>query len=572
MPEKKQNTKGVPDEETAITEPGVTRKLPENFSPLPAEDKFPGPPDYTRKKLEHLLGEKYRIEQFLGKGAFAAVYKVTNLSLNRIEALKVLLDTKHNQPDFAKRFTQEARVSASLDHPNIVRVFDYGHTTDLFWFSMEYIDGPTLAEELSSRKTIGEIQAAALIRPLLDALEYSHNRGVIHRDIKPSNIMLDMCGLPHLMDFGIAKSTGSLLQTRTGQYLGTPVYMAPEQVSERKSVDNRADIYALGVMLYELLAGEYPFPADDPVQSLVIRLTNDPVPLSDVAPGIDPKLKFVTMRALEKDPKKRFATVSEMRMHLDQFLVDKYPEPLEITKIPQKPSEGLTTVYRGSSENIATVVSPQIQIKRSKWQRTLGLAIILIAVIAVGVMLLMNGKGAEPDRNESPIQRPAKQSLPPPATPPANEKTESQKQHLTREDGSKSKPEKPQITGPNNPDANKPAPVQKKADISPQRKPEPKPKPVISRPVTMPVLIKEATPVFPPDTGSNCSGLTINLSLVINKEGKVLKARVISTGHPPECSPALNAVKEAVLKNIYEPALDANGNPTLAAMAIAVTI
>ncbi|MCP4966135.1 MAG: serine/threonine protein kinase, partial [bacterium] len=210
--------------------------------------------DYRIQHLREKLGERYEFQALLGRGAFAAVYLVRNLRLNRLEALKVLSDAYDHDDAFVQRFIQEAKLVASLDHPNIVKVYDFGEVDGIVWFSMQHIDGPTLRSELKAQGRLSPIAVARLTIPLLGALGYSHELGTVHRDIKPSNILLDGRGHPYIMDFGIAKSSANALKTMTGRILGTPVYISPEQIQQGE-VDGRADLYALGVAMYEMLAG-----------------------------------------------------------------------------------------------------------------------------------------------------------------------------------------------------------------------------------------------------------------------------------------------------------------------------
>ncbi len=210
------------------------------------------------RRVADLLSSRFELVQFLGEGGFASVYQVVNRKLGRIEALKVLHASHTDEADFARRFEQEARVAASLDHPNIVKIFDYGQADELFWFTMQFVGGPTLHAELKKTRTFPCEVGVRIAVAVLDALDYSHRRGVVHRDVKPENVILDDERRPYLMDFGIAKSETSLVRTQTGTVLGSPAYIAPEQLTGAL-VDGRADLFALGVTLYRMLTGAFPF-------------------------------------------------------------------------------------------------------------------------------------------------------------------------------------------------------------------------------------------------------------------------------------------------------------------------
>ena len=277
------------------------------------------PIDFRLGHLRQILGDRYEFKAFLGRGAFASVYLVKNLRLGRSEALKVLAETHETTGEFGKRFVEEAMLVASLDHPNIVKVYDYGQSDGIIWYSMQLIDGPTLRSELAARQRMDSKRVVQLAIPLLDALEYSHQRGIIHRDIKPSNILLDSRGRPYVMDFGIAKSAESAMETMTGSVLGTPTYISPEQMSGQK-VDGRADMYSLGIALYELLAGLPPFHGPEPLVIMLQRMQKDAESLRIRFPELDADLDTIILKSLARDPDARFADAAEMR----QALIDRF--------------------------------------------------------------------------------------------------------------------------------------------------------------------------------------------------------------------------------------------------------
>ena len=232
------------------------------------------------------------IIECLGRGGMGVVYKARQPRLNRLVALKLLAPEKGRDPQFAERFEGEAKALAQLNHPDIVTVYDFGETNGLYYLLMEFVDGVNLRQLMRSQKITPE-QALAIVPRICEALQYAHDRGIVHRDIKPENILLDRQGQLKIADFGIAKIMGADHPASAGaearQIVGTPHYMAPEQVDHPKTVDHRADIYSLGVVFYELLTGELP-------------RGNFPPPSRKVQ--IDVRLDEIVLRALEKEPER----------------------------------------------------------------------------------------------------------------------------------------------------------------------------------------------------------------------------------------------------------------------------
>jgi eukaryotic-like serine/threonine-protein kinase len=287
-------------------------------------------PTSIEDRITKLLGDRYELIELLGKGGFASVFRVRSHRLGRTEALKVLSETLTEDSDFAKRFEQEARVAASLDHPQIVKVYDYGAADDFVWFSMQYVDGPSVGRELRMRESFDELSTARIAVGVLDALQYSHARGVIHRDIKPDNILLDREGRPYLTDFGVAKSQVALVKTHAGTLLGSPAYMSPEQL-QGKPLDGRSDLYSLGVTLYKMLAGGLPFTADDTFRATMKRLSEPPEPLAIRRPDVNAMLAEIVMRSLEKDVTLRYPDAETMREDLQSFLQDVTPPRVRLS-------------------------------------------------------------------------------------------------------------------------------------------------------------------------------------------------------------------------------------------------
>ncbi len=255
---------------------------------------------------------KYEIIELLGQGGMATVYKGYQPDIDRFVAVKVLPPHPGQDRQFVDRFRLEARTIAQLQHPHILPMHDYGSDADILYLIMAYVSGGSLKDRIE-RGPIPLHEAENLLRQMASALDYAHRRGVIHRDIKPDNILLDDEGNALLADFGIVKilegdKTAGL--TGTGGVLGTPAYMAPEQ-SQGLGVTPKADIYALGVIVYEMLTGRQPYQADTPMQVMLKHIT-DPVPsLLQVSAGMPPALEPVMSRVLAKDPDDRYDTATE---------------------------------------------------------------------------------------------------------------------------------------------------------------------------------------------------------------------------------------------------------------------
>ena len=265
-----------------------------------------------RGSLVGLQIGRYEVLEFIGRGGMAEVYKGRHTRLDRNVAIKVLPPGLATEADFRERFEREALSIAALRHPNIVQVFDFGDLEGMYYMVMDFIPGPALARRLREAGRLPLPQALSLLEGLAGALDYAHAQGIVHRDVKPSNVMLDECGdgtwRPILTDFGIAKIVaGGAQATQTGM-LGTLDYMAPEQVRASREVDGRADIYALGVMAFQMLTGRLPFTGDSPGQIMLAHLQKPvPDPLT-IVPDLPDRAAAALLQALAKHPDDRPAT------------------------------------------------------------------------------------------------------------------------------------------------------------------------------------------------------------------------------------------------------------------------
>src|SRR6266540_984322 len=254
----------------------------------------------------------YRIINQIGRGGMANVYKAYQPSVDRYVAIKVLPTQLAESKEFATRFHQEARIIAMLEHPHILPVFDYGESDGVAYFVMRYLEAGTLRDKMEAKRPLPLNEIDRIFTQLAEALSYAHAHGVVHRDLKPANALIDSYGNIFLTDFGIAKllESASPRLTQTDAIMGTPAYISPEQ-AQGQPVDQRSDIYSLGIILYEMVTGSVPFVADTPLAVLFKHIT-DPLPLpSKVKPDIPESIEKVILKALAKNPQDRFATASD---------------------------------------------------------------------------------------------------------------------------------------------------------------------------------------------------------------------------------------------------------------------
>ncbi len=270
--------------------------------------------------LEGVSLGQYRLVERLGKGGMAEVYKAYQPSLDRYVAIKVLHAYFAEEEDFRNRFQREARAVARLRHPNIVQIYDFGVEGDVYYMAMEFLAGGTLKQRLRRADALlPHPEVLRIVERVAAALDYAHARGIYHRDVKPANIMLTDDNQVILTDFGLAKMAEGSQYTRSGLSVGTPEYMAPEQ-GQGLTVDHRADVYSLGVVLYELLTGRLPYTADTPV-AVIFKHIKDPLPLPrTINPDLDEALERVILKALAKSPADRYQSAGDLAGALRQAM------------------------------------------------------------------------------------------------------------------------------------------------------------------------------------------------------------------------------------------------------------
>jgi len=259
----------------------------------------------------------------------ASIFKGTDLRTGRSVAIKVPHPEMESDPVFFDRFKREEEIGKALDHPGVMKVFADGERSQIYMV-MEWVDGRLLRQILTERKKLPPDRAIKITLGICDALDYIHSHGVVHRDLKPENIMVNGDDQIKLIDFGIAGQAGArrLTFAKLSQVMGTPEYISPEQVKGKRG-DARSDVYALGVMFYEMLTGKAPFEGPNPFAIMNDRLLNNPVPPRELDPSISPQLQEIIYRALERDPKNRYASAHEMALDLQ------HPENVGVAERPE---------------------------------------------------------------------------------------------------------------------------------------------------------------------------------------------------------------------------------------------
>lgn len=294
-------------------------------------------------EIDQLSGHFPQLEilEFLGRGGMGVVYKARQKSLGRVVALKLMAPERANDPQFSRRFTQEARALAALSHPNIVTIHDFGEAGGFYYLLMEFVDGVNLRQAMSAGRLTPE-QALAIVPPVCEALQYAHDHHIVHRDIKPENLLMDKEGRVKIADFGIAKMLGaeSMADFAESQPAGTPQYMAPEQKLHLQT-DHRADIYSLGVVLYEMLTGELPASNLQPPSKRI---------------HVDVRIDEIVLRALEIKPELRFPSANEFRSKVETVTLS------SVNSSPKRTEERPTSIYSphaliGASWMLASLVA-----------------------------------------------------------------------------------------------------------------------------------------------------------------------------------------------------------------------
>ena len=352
---------------------------------------------------ERVLGGRYRLERHLARGGMAEVYVADDQLLNRPVAVKVLFPELARDEAFVERFRREARSAASLNHHNIVSVYDFGEDEGSWFIVMEYVEGRTLRDIIKAEGPMDPARAAELASEVAAALAAAHAQGIVHRDIKPANVLIAAdTGTVKVTDFGIARAANARQDlTVPGTVLGTATYLSPEQ-AQGADIDARTDIYSLGMVLYEMLTGKPPFTGETSVAVAYQQLNRIAPPPSTLNPRVPPALDAVVMRAMSKDPVERQASAEEIREEL--LAVDRAAGDPDATAAIVSPvaAADTTVVAAGSATSVLPQVAPPPPVRERPpaavapevYQRRRAGVIVALALLAVAViaaLVLANG-------------------------------------------------------------------------------------------------------------------------------------------------------------------------------------
>lgn len=393
----------------------------------------------------------YQITEKLGEGGMGVVYKGLDTNLGRPVAVKMLTAELAHNPDIVERFRAEARAQANLSNPNLAVLYAFLVEDGTAFMVMEFVEGQTFEQMIRARGPIPPETALPLFKQALQGVGAAHRMGIVHRDIKPSNIMLNAQGVVKVMDFGIAKVVGTRGMTRTGMQLGTPAYMAPEQI-QSKPIDTRTDIYALGITLYQMLSGQLPFQHDSDFDTMNSQVMAAPPPMKQMFPYAPIQYQNVVAKALEKDPNNRFQTVEEFNSALEnpESVMTMGTAPTVLTTAVAAPSGGRTVLEApGASAAAAPAMAKtvmqtgviaaaqatsaaipisaqapgQVVAKKGGWNSGYTFAVIAVAAAAIVLAVVSFGKKgstftASQVNAPSPSSQNSPLSAPQPSAPP----------------------------------------------------------------------------------------------------------------------------------------------------------
>ena len=311
-----------------------------------------------------IINDRYEIGRRVGRGGMAEIFQARDILLDRSVAIKVLFAEFAVDPAFVERFRREAQSAAGLNHPNIVGVYDWGRVNNTYYIAMEFVDGRTLADIIRQNNNFTPVQVCDVISEVALALDSAHQNGVIHRDVKPGNILISTTGQVKVADFGIARALGAGIEqnlTQTGAVMGTATYFSPEQ-AQGAPTDQRSDIYSLGIVMYEMLAGTVPFTGENAVAIAYKQVHEDPAPLDRLNKSIPIGLAAIVTKCMAKNPDDRYSTAGEVRDDLRRF-VDGLPVLALTNRVVSASSDSATRVLpiTQTDPNATTVIAQQNQ-------------------------------------------------------------------------------------------------------------------------------------------------------------------------------------------------------------------
>ena len=342
--------------------------------------------NYVGKRLDG----RYEVQEIVGVGGMSVVYKAYDNVDDRIVAVKILKEEFAANEEFKRRFKNESKAIALLSHPNIVKVYDVNFGERLQYIVMEYIDGITLKEYINKQGAITWNDALYFMTQILGAVQHAHDKGIVHRDIKPQNIILLSSGNIKVTDFGIARFSRSETRTLTDQAIGSVHYIAPEQ-AKGEYTDEKADIYSLGVVLYEMLAGEVPFEAENAVSVALMQLQADAKRLTEINPDIPLGLEQICVRAMQKNPLDRYQTATEMLLDIEEIVRNPATTFNYVTKTDQSPTK-VITVDKSKPEPVEQDAEDDVEYEDPNRRKKIVTAVIIgLIVLATAAVLLVLG-------------------------------------------------------------------------------------------------------------------------------------------------------------------------------------
>lgn len=361
-----------------------------------------------------ILGNRYLLLEKIGGGGMAVVYKAKCTLLNRFVAIKVLRSEFTNDEEFVKRFKVEAQAVASLSHPNVVSIYDVGHQEDIHYIVMEYVDGMTLKEFINKHGAINWQDAVKITIQICSAIEHAHKNNIVHRDIKPHNILLTKEGIAKVTDFGIARAVTSSTITMVGSTIGSVHYFSPEQ-ARGGFIDEKSDLYSLGIALYEMVTGKVPFDGDTPVSVALKHIQEIPVEPHKLVPSLPYGVNEIIMKAIQKEQNVRYQSATSMINDLNRVLVQPQGGFVGRDNINGQSTIRMKPVNSSRNSNEARsneYNNKQNELKKEKkktnltyWLAGITSVVVIVFVVIMAISLLTKGDNTEPYKLDNYVGR-----------------------------------------------------------------------------------------------------------------------------------------------------------------------